>query len=220
MGRPFAAHSLSAQSRQSQQLLSKRGHRARIKRYRWKLGRLGEPERRASTIPPARVRATRMNRQLSFSPSGPRGPNAPRYCLKEKVPMKTRILLPAFVFAIALVASSSNASAFELLDRLIGRGNYGGGCCASSCCEPSCCEPVCCEAEPVCCEAAPSCCEPSCCEPVCDPCCKPRCRPFKKFCSWLRSCHHHNHCGPSCCEPSCCEPVCCESACDSGCGCN
>ncbi|MBL9125566.1 MAG: hypothetical protein JNG90_18150 [Planctomycetaceae bacterium] len=121
--------------------------------------------------------------------------------------MKTRILLPAFFFAIALVASSSNASAFELLDRLIGRGGHGG-CCAPSCCEPSCCEPVCCEAEPVCCEAEPTCCEaaPSCCEP----CCRPHhcCRPFKKLCGWLKGCCHRHHCGPSCCE-SACEPACC-----------
>src|SRR4051794_31252585 len=69
------------------------------------------------------------------------------------LPMKCRVLFPAI--ALAICFASSQVQAFEFLDRMMGRGYYGGGC-GSSCCEPACCEPACCE---------PACCETVACEP-------------------------------------------------------
>jgi hypothetical protein len=109
--------------------------------------------------------------------------------------MKSRIVLALVAFA-AFAFQASNAQAFELLDRMLGRG-HSHGCCEveASCCE----EPTCCEAE-VSCSVEPSCCEveTSCCEP--DPCCGARRRPILNFLKGLFDCNR------GCCEESsCCE---------------
>jgi hypothetical protein len=131
-----------------------------------------------------------------------------------------RVIVPALM-AIAMVAASSvNASAFGLFDKLCNKG-------CDSCCdvEPTCgCEaPACCE--PTCAAPAP-CCEPACGCEVADPCCDSGCGGRKKG---LFSClfGKRNRGCDSCCEPTCAAPApCCEPACgcevidpccDSGC---
>lgn len=107
------------------------------------------------------------------------------------LPMRCRSFLPA-VIAVGLLclASASNASAFELLNRMMGGGGGCGGCG--------------CDAAPACgCDIAPSCgCEVSCCAPKCrEPrCCRqPRCGRV----------HLHRHCcAPTCgCETTCAAPA-------------
>ena len=147
-----------------------------------------------------------------------------------------RVIVPALMAIAMVAASSANASAFGLFDKLCNKG-------CDSCCdvEPACgCEAAC---EPTCgCEAAcePSCgceapCEPTCgceapCEPVCgcevvddccDPCARPKCG-LKGLFSKMFKKHHNNGCEPACgCEPTCgceapCEPTC---GCEPSCGC-
>jgi hypothetical protein len=147
---------------------------------------------------------------------------------EELSQMKSRIMLPALAAGLIL-AAASNASAFELLDRVF-HGN-GGGCCAAA--EPSC----------GCAPAATSCCGrrhrilrgSNCCEATCgaevscgvDVACGTSCKPKRNLLKGLFSCKKKSSCcdaAPSCgCEPaapSCgCEPAApscgCESACNS-----
>lgn len=122
--------------------------------------------------------------------------------------MKRQVLILAA--GLLLLASASNAQAFELFG--LGRGHGGHGCCGAeaSCCAP---EPTCCEAAPVC-APEPTCCapEPTCCEPE-PTCCAPRrCRLFSRLHAWkhkFAARRAHRGCcqpEPSCCEP---EPTCC-----------
>ena len=127
-----------------------------------------------------------------------------------------RVIVPALLAVAMVAASSANASAFGLFDKLCNK----GGC------------DTCCDVEPACgCEApcAPTCgceapCAPSCgCEAVdtcCDPCAKKKCGLFSRLFS-----RHTIGCDTGCCEPACgCEasyePACgCEAPCAPTCGC-
>lgn len=160
-------------------------------------------------------------------------------------PMRCRSFLPA-VIAVGLfcLASASSASAFELLNRMMGGGYGGCGGCG-------------CDAVATCgCDVAPSC--------GCDnDCCQPRCRPQRCH----HRCHHRRNCCPTtcgcetscgapaptcgcdaapscgcdndCCQPRCrqrcrpslldclracrarcCESSCCDTGCAPTCGCN
>ena len=116
-----------------------------------------------------------------------------------------RVIVPALMAIVMVAASSANASAFGLFDKLCNKG-------CDTCCdvEPDCgCEPTCgCEAP----------CEPACgCEPAgCDSGCA-----SKKLGLLSRLFHKKS----SCCEPTCgceapCEPACgCEAPCEPVCGC-
>ena len=150
--------------------------------------------------------------------------------------MKSRVMLPALASGLIL-AAASNASAFELLDRVF-YGN-GGGCCEAA--EPSC----------GCAPAAASCCgrrhrlfrSNSCCEATCgaevscgvDVACGTSCKPKRCRGSLLKNlfkCKKKSSCcdaAPSCgCEPACapapscgCEPACAPApscGCESSCG--
>lgn len=116
-----------------------------------------------------------------------------------------RVIVPALLAVAMVAASSANASAFGLFDKLCNKG-----------CD------TCCDAEPACgCEAP---CAPNCgCEVVdscCDPCAKPKCGLLSRLFS-----KHRGGCDTGCCEPACgceaaCEPACgCEAACEPACGC-
>ena len=96
--------------------------------------------------------------------------------------MSRRIIFSMIGAGAVLVGSASDASAFEMLTRML-----GGGCCGP---------------EPACgCAAEPSCgCEVSCCDPCCDPCGGRR--------GLLRGLFHRHRGCDSCCEVSCCEPAC------------
>ncbi len=119
-----------------------------------------------------------------------------------------RVIVPALMAVAMVAASSANASAFGLFDKLCGNG------CDS-----------CCDVEPACgCEVA---CAPTCGCEVADPCCDPC---AKKGCGGLLArlfSRHHGGCDTGCCEPacgmevaSCCEPACgCEAPCEPACGC-
>lgn len=172
-----------------------------------------------------------------------------RFQARGALPMKSRSFVPALLVAgLFCLAAASNASAFELLNRMLG-GGYGGGggtcgceptcgapepsCCvpAPSCCAPKCCQPrchkplfsgLCCRSkccEPACCDSAPKCgCEPSCAAPVAKCGCEPSCCAPK--------CHQPRCRKPLfsglCCRPKCCEPACgCDNACgaEPSCGC-
>ncbi len=155
-------------------------------------------------------------------------------------PMKSRVFLPAMLavgFVYAVLAS--NASAFELLNRVLGHGH--GSCCAPVCapkcgCEPTCCpapvcEPTCCPApvcEPKCCPAPvcePKCCPAPVCEPTCcpAPCCEKKCGRARVGLLQRLFSHCKRSCAPKCvsvCEPVCgCEPTCCPAPCAPACGC-
>lgn len=155
--------------------------------------------------------------------------------IKGALPMKSRTMLPALVaVGLLCIASASNASAFELLNRL-----SGGACgcdAAPACGCDNVCAPKCCR-EPRC---RPERCRPHlhielhrCCKPACEPkcgcettcaapapkcgcevasCCQPKCRE-PKCCKPARE--------PRCCKPKCCrEPRCCKPACKPTCGCD
>lgn len=118
------------------------------------------------------------------------------------LPMKCRTILPA-LFAVGLLClvSASNASAFELLNRVLAAGGGAGGCGCESVCG---------------CDVAPTC--------GCDNGCKTRChreRCHRERCGRDRC--HRDRCNNTCgCEPKCaapapvcgCEPKC---GCDNGC---
>lgn len=143
--------------------------------------------------------------------------------------MKSRVMLPALAAGLIL-AASSNANAFELLDRVFY--GHGGGCCGAV--EPSC---GCAPAASSCCGRrhrlfrGSSCCEATCgvevscgVDVACEPCCKPqRCR--KGLLKNLFKCKKSSCCdaAPSCgCEPACAAaaPTCgCEPAAAPSCGC-
>jgi hypothetical protein len=146
-------------------------------------------------------------------------------------PMKSRVFLPALLAAgLVFAAAASQASAFELLNKMMGHRGHGGGCCASTCgCEPSCCpapcEQTCCPApacEQTCCPApscAPACgCEATCAPAACDSCCDScnSCCGKKKRVGLLQRLFARHK--KSCCAPSCCEPACCAPAPTCGCG--
>ena len=98
------------------------------------------------------------------------------------LPMKSRMLLPAlFAVGVLCLASASNASAFELLNRLMYSGG-GAGCGCDNVCG---------------CDAAPACgCDNGCGRARC---CLDRCR---ERCRKIRCCE--NTCG---CEPKCGAPA-------------
>jgi hypothetical protein len=135
--------------------------------------------------------------------------------------MKSRMLLPALVaVGLLCMVSASNASAFELLNRVL----YGhdGGCG---------------------CDAAPTCgCDNGCntgCRTRCRPerchrtrCCAPKCGCEVTCAAPAPKCGCDNDCAPKCCrEPRCCrerccrEPRCCRDrchrnrCCENTCGC-